>query len=92
LKRTRGGRESARKIFEMGARSGQRNTRLYSEDRVAKLEEIPKYLGKESAKERKMMVRFRCGNEERKNRYCAEGEERRCYEERETIEHCVEWM
>jgi hypothetical protein len=66
LERTRGGRESARKIFEMGARSGQRNTRLYSEDRVAKLEEIPKYLGKESAKERKMMVRFRCGNEEKK--------------------------
>jgi hypothetical protein len=25
MERTRGGRESARKIFEMGARSGQRN-------------------------------------------------------------------
>jgi hypothetical protein len=31
---TRGGRESARKIFEMGARSGQRNARLHSERRV----------------------------------------------------------
>jgi hypothetical protein len=53
-------------------------------------EEIPEYLGRESARERKMMARFRCGNEERKNRYWMDGEERRCrmcYEERETIEH-----
>ncbi|KAJ3621596.1 hypothetical protein MTP99_003712 [Tenebrio molitor] len=53
-------------------------------------EEIPEYLGRESAKERKMMARFRCGNEERENRYWVEREERRCrvcYEERETIEH-----
>jgi hypothetical protein len=37
-----------------------------------------------------MMARFRCGNEERENRYWMEGEERRCrmcYEEGETIEH-----
>jgi hypothetical protein len=40
-------------------------------------EEIPKYLGRESAKERKMMARFRCGNEERENRYWTEEEERR---------------
>jgi hypothetical protein len=36
------------------------------------------------------MTRFRCGNEERENRYWMEGEKRRCrkcYEERETIEH-----
>jgi hypothetical protein len=36
-----------------------------------------------------MMARFRCGNEERENRYWMEGEERRCrmrFEERETIE------
>jgi hypothetical protein len=31
---TRRGRESARKIFERGARSGRRNTRLHSEGRV----------------------------------------------------------
>jgi hypothetical protein len=31
---TRRGRESARKIFEKGARSGQRNPRLHSEARV----------------------------------------------------------
>jgi hypothetical protein len=31
---TRIGRESARKIFERGARSGQRNVRLHSEGRV----------------------------------------------------------
>jgi hypothetical protein len=53
-------------------------------------EKISKYLGRESAREKKMMARFRCGNEERENKYWAEGEERRCrmcYEERETIEH-----
>jgi hypothetical protein len=31
--------------------------------------EIPEYLGRESAKERKMIARFRCGNKERENRY-----------------------
>jgi hypothetical protein len=42
-------------------------------------EEIPKYLGRESARESKM-------NEERENRYWMEGEERRCgmcYEEKD---------
>jgi hypothetical protein len=34
MKRTKGIRESARKIFEMGAWSGQRNTRLHSEGNV----------------------------------------------------------
>jgi hypothetical protein len=50
------------------------------------IEEIPEYLGRESARERKMMVRFRRGNEERENRYWMEREERRCrlcYEERD---------
>jgi hypothetical protein len=40
--------------------------------------------------ERKVMVRFRCRDEERENKYWTEGEERRCrmcYEERKTIEH-----
>jgi hypothetical protein len=49
-------------------------------------EEIPEYLGRKSARERKMMARFRCGNEERENRFWTEGEERRCrmcYEERD---------
>jgi hypothetical protein len=53
-------------------------------------EDIPVYLGRESAKGRKMMARFRCSNEERENRYCTEGEERRCRmcrEESETVEH-----
>jgi hypothetical protein len=53
-------------------------------------EEIPEYLGRESVKERKMMARFWCENEERENRYWIEGEERRCRmysEARETIEH-----
>jgi hypothetical protein len=30
-------------------------------------QEIPEYLGRERAKERKMIARFRCGNEERKH-------------------------
>jgi hypothetical protein len=40
--------------------------------------EIAEYLGRESAKERKMMAKFRCGNEGRENRYWMEGGERRC--------------
>jgi hypothetical protein len=36
------------------------------------------YLGRESAKERNMMARLRCGNEERENGYWLEGEERKC--------------
>jgi hypothetical protein len=38
-------------------------------------EEIPEYLGRESAKERKMMARFRYENEEKENKYWTEGEE-----------------
>jgi hypothetical protein len=38
-------------------------------------EEVPEELERESAKERKMMARFRCGDEERENRYRTEGEE-----------------
>jgi hypothetical protein len=47
-------------------------------------EEIPEYLGRKSARERKMT--FICGNGKIENRYWSEGEERRhrmCYEERE---------
>jgi hypothetical protein len=36
------------------------------------VQEIPEYLGRERAKERKMIVRFRCGNEERENTYWME--------------------
>jgi hypothetical protein len=53
-------------------------------------EDVPVYLRRESAKERKMVARFRCGNEERENRYWMEEEERMCRmcrEERETVEH-----
>jgi hypothetical protein len=42
------------------------------------LEEIPGYLGRESASERKMMARFRRGNEERESRHCMEEEEKSC--------------
>jgi hypothetical protein len=41
-------------------------------------EEIPEYLRKKSARKRKMMARFRCGNVERENRYWMEGQGSRC--------------
>jgi hypothetical protein len=49
-------------------------------------EEISEYLGRESAKEKTIMARFRCGNEEIENRCRMERDERTyrtCYEERE---------
>jgi exonuclease III len=60
-------------------------------------EELPKYLGRESRKERVIIARFRCGNEERENKYWNEDRIRMCRmcgEKKETIEHllneCVE--
>jgi hypothetical protein len=38
--------------------------------------EQPEY--RERQREKKVMERFRCGKEERENRYWLEGEERRC--------------
>jgi hypothetical protein len=46
-----GGGEGAREIFEMGARSGQRNTRVHSEGRVQE-EQAESKSGKESGKVR----------------------------------------
>jgi hypothetical protein len=48
---TGGGGESAREIFEMDARSGQRNTRVHSEGRLQK-EHAESESGKESGKVR----------------------------------------
>jgi hypothetical protein len=51
---------------------------------------IPEYLGRQSAREKKMMARFGCRNEEGESRCWTEGIERRCrmyHEEREMIEH-----
>jgi hypothetical protein len=49
MERTRGGRENARKIIGMGARSGQRNARLHSKGRVQK-EQTESESGKENGK------------------------------------------
>jgi hypothetical protein len=49
---TRRGRESARKIFERGARSGQSNTRVHSEGRVQE-EQAESESGKERCKVRR---------------------------------------
>jgi chemotaxis receptor (MCP) glutamine deamidase CheD len=46
---TRRGRESARKIFEMGARSGQTDAKLLSEGRVEE-EQAERKAGKTTAK------------------------------------------
>jgi hypothetical protein len=55
-------------------------------------EELPKYLGRESRKERVIIARFRCGNEERENKYWNEDRIRvcrMCGEKKETIEHLL---
>jgi hypothetical protein len=52
-------------------------------------EDVSVYLERDSARERKLMARFRCGNEEGEKRYWTEEEARRyrmCREERETID------
>jgi hypothetical protein len=58
------------------ARKNQRIQIKIREYERCMTEEIPEYLGRESARERKMMARFTCGNEERENRYWMKGEER----------------
>jgi hypothetical protein len=61
-----------------------KESRYTSEYERCMTEEIPEYLpGESECKKRKMMARYRCGTEERENRYWTEGEERRCYAERE---------
>jgi hypothetical protein len=56
-----------------------RESRYNREYERCLVEDVPVYLRRESAKERKMMARFRCGNEKRRCRMCRE--------ENETIEH-----
>jgi hypothetical protein len=54
------------------------------------IKEIPDYLGRESARERKMMARFRCRNEEREG---GSGRKRKKEgEESTTRKNHVEWM
>ncbi|KAH0821199.1 hypothetical protein GEV33_001592 [Tenebrio molitor] len=44
-----------------------KESRYNREHKRCMTEEIPEYLGRENARARKMMARFRCGNEEREN-------------------------
>jgi hypothetical protein len=63
-----------------------KESRYNKEYKRCTTEEILENLGKVSARERKMMARFKCGNAERENRYWTEGADKRCrmcYEERE---------
>jgi hypothetical protein len=76
------GGESAREIFEMGARSGERNARIHSEGRVQE-EQAESESGKESSKVRGRMgereeyrILSECYREKKKN---ADGREREDY-------------
>jgi hypothetical protein len=51
-----------------------KESRYNSEHERCMAEENPEYQGRESARKRKMMARFRCSNEERENRYWMGGE------------------
>lgn len=57
--------------------------------------EEPKYLKRENGNERKIIGRFRCGNEENDNRFWLEEDARRCRmcrEEAETMKHMMKCM
>ncbi|KAJ3629802.1 hypothetical protein MTP99_014169 [Tenebrio molitor] len=72
------------------AREKGENQRIENREYERCVTEVPVYLGRESAKERNMMAGFRCGNEERENRYWMEEEERMCRMCREERETCGE--
>jgi hypothetical protein len=65
--------ERDKDIDKQEIREKIKESRYNREYKRCMTEEIPEYLGKKSAKERKMMARFRCGNEE--TEYWTEGEE-----------------
>ncbi|KAH0809508.1 hypothetical protein GEV33_013282 [Tenebrio molitor] len=84
----RKGEKVGRKMDERGdEREGQRHGQAREkgenpgnrQSERCMTEDVPVYLRRESSKERKMMARFRCANEERRCRMCRE--------ENETIEH-----
>ena len=55
-------------------------------------ENIPRYLERESVKEKRMIARYRCGNEERENKFWLKDEERMCrlcMKKKETLEHLL---
>jgi hypothetical protein len=66
--------EEVERLKAKGQRQRIKEARYNRKYERCMIEEIPEHLGRE----RKMMARFRCGNEERENRYWMEGEERRC--------------
>ncbi|KAH0816889.1 hypothetical protein GEV33_005903 [Tenebrio molitor] len=71
-------RERDRDTDKQERRERIRESRYNREYERCVTEDVPVYLGRESTKERKMMARFRCGNEERENKYWMEEEERLC--------------
>jgi hypothetical protein len=86
-----------RDVQEQERRTRIRESRYNGKYEKIITEELPKYLGRESRKERVIIARFRCGNEERENKYWNEDRIRvcrMCGEKKETIEHmlneCVE--
>jgi hypothetical protein len=62
-------RERDKDTDKQERRKGIRKSRYKSQYERCMTEGIPEFLGRESARERKMMARFRCRNKERENRY-----------------------
>ncbi|KAJ3666862.1 hypothetical protein Zmor_002290 [Zophobas morio] len=61
----------------------QRRTRIsesrYNTDyRKIVKDEVPKYIERESIKEKRMMARFRCGNDEKENNFWMDETDTRC--------------
>ncbi|KAJ3656992.1 hypothetical protein Zmor_016028 [Zophobas morio] len=74
-------------------RSRISESRYNAEYRKIVKDEVRKYTHRESIKEKRMMARFRCGNEEKENNFWMDETDRKCricWREGETIEHMLE--
>ncbi|KAJ3656884.1 hypothetical protein Zmor_015929 [Zophobas morio] len=80
-------------IDKQEPRSRISESRYNAEYRKLVKDEVPKYTRRESIKEKRLMARFRCGNEEEENNFWMDETDRRCricWREGETIEHMLE--
>ncbi|KAJ3661189.1 hypothetical protein Zmor_005598 [Zophobas morio] len=81
-------------IDKQERRSRISESRYNAEYRKIVKDEVPKYTQREreSIKKKRMMARFRCGNEEKENNFWKDETERRCricWREGERIEHTL---
>ncbi|KAJ3647157.1 hypothetical protein Zmor_024691 [Zophobas morio] len=80
-------------IDKQERRSRISESRYNPEYRKIVKDEVPKYTHTESIKEKRMMARFRRGNEEKENNFWMDETDRRCsicWREGERIEHMLE--